>query len=211
MKVGDLIDEIRYTSGSHLNSFLNLDPSLDIESIKKARMRFIVRVNNAIKDICTTFAINHKYVKTMLHEITINDKKFNEFGVIKVNGVPILPKKFLDTGTEVYFEKVAYNSIVIHNKRIHDEVQVDYFNFSDLVRDWEDEFPLGDLFIEAVKSHIVMSESIPETTTASEIAPSMAFNAYRREIEKLEALGHRKVDLLDYNEKSNLFKGWLEW
>lgn len=210
--VEQLIDEIALTSGSGLNSFLNLNPSLDLDSIKQARQRFVYRVNSAIKEISTLFALRDNMVRTRQSSITINDSGFIEFGLIKNvrTGERILPAEFNHTYQKgIYYERRNFNTIQLYKKPHHVEIEVNYFKMGDLVSKWEDVINLPVVFHEAIKAHIIMVESNPTTTDID--TASMYYQAWMKSVEKLESLGYRRVDMETIIDLSNTEKGWFEW
>lgn len=208
MRVCDLIKELEVTSGSGLNSFLTIEVSDDPIEVARSQKRFIVRVNNAIKDLSSTFAINDKFVLTREEKITINDNRFVEFGLITVNDRLITTAEFTNVSKEVFYEQRNFNTIEIYNKKHCDVVCVRYYTLSDLVSHWEDEIPLPYVFHEAIKAHIMKSEVTPKF---GEEDSGMHYNQWKQEIEKLESMGYRKVDMIGYSDLSHYEKGWYEW
>lgn len=213
MKVKEFLENIRLTSGSTVNLFLNMHPSNDPLSIKEAHNKALVYVNKGLRELSLDFALDVGAVDVLVtdtNNITINDPLFIELDRVFVDGVPMIPKEFDYANIAPWYERTRVNSFRISPQLLDQTITVHYFKLIQSMVNMEDELKIPHVFLRALENFILKELTGLVGGQEDTDQRAMAYKNWMDSIEDLESRGFQRTSLVSGN-LTNDQKGWLEW
>lgn len=213
MKVKEFLENIRLTSGSTANLFMNMHPSVDPQSRQEAYTKALVYVNRGLREISLNFALDVGSVDvevTDTNNVTINDPLFIELDRVFYEGFPLTPKEFDYGNISYWYERTRVNSFRVSPELDGKLVTFHYFKLVQNVVGLNDEILLPYVFMPALEHYIIKEITGLVGGQEDVDTRAMAYKQWMDAIEDLESRGYLRTSLATSN-LTNDQKGWLEW